>query len=86
MPHHRTPANSAGDGSKVSPVDIERALKGATYPATREELADHARSHQAKVDVVRRIRQLPGEPFASEAAALTAYSRGEGQGKHRGMR
>lgn len=84
MPHHHTPANY--DQDTVSVTDVERALKGVHYPATKEELADYARRQNADTDVVTRILVLPGVRFESEADVATAFSRSQGQGKHRSMR
>ena len=84
MPHHHTPANY--DQDTVSVTDVLHALKGVHYPATKDELAEYARHQHAETDVVTRILVLPGDRYADETEVTTAFSRSQGQGKHRSMR
>jgi hypothetical protein len=43
----------------ANPIDIQRHLKGADYPADREELLETARSEDAPPDVVEALESLP---------------------------
>ncbi len=47
-----------------NPVDVQRHLKGADYPATGEELASTAQSNDAPGDLVDKLRSLGGEEFS----------------------
>lgn len=84
MPHHRSPANYNDD--KVTAVNVERALKGAQYPASRDELIACAERNQADTDVVGRIGMLPGDHYETEADVMTAFSRSQSQGKNKSMK
>jgi hypothetical protein len=47
----------------INPIELQKALKGAHYPATREKLADLARDNGADDKVVKKLRSLPHERF-----------------------
>lgn len=47
----------------VSPVEVERYLKGEDYPANKEELVKHARKHGAPQEVLQTLEKLPEERF-----------------------
>lgn len=83
MPHHHSPASH--DQDTVTSIDVERALKGLTYPATKEQLVAYAEGQQADHAVVNRIRTLPGDHYDNVADVATAFSRSQSQGKHKGM-
>jgi hypothetical protein len=83
MPHHHTPANH--DQDRFTVIGIDRAIKGARYPTTKEDLALYAQNHNASADVVTQIRDLPGDRFESEADVTTAFSRTQSQGKNKFM-
>lgn len=42
-----------------SPVDVQKALKGADYPASRDDLIDLARENEAPDDVVDELEDQP---------------------------
>jgi hypothetical protein len=84
MPHHRTPANH--DEATVSPVDVERALKGASYPATKDQLVAYARRRQTPANIMGGIESMPGDRYESETDVTTAFSRAQSQGKNKSMK
>jgi hypothetical protein len=47
----------------VNPIEVQKHLAGVDYPATRDQLAETARSNGADDDVVRAISQLGDEQF-----------------------
>ncbi|MGW2374296.1 MULTISPECIES: DUF2795 domain-containing protein [Kitasatospora] len=49
--------------SRINPNDVQRALKGASYPADREELAERARSNGADETLVDQISELDVDSF-----------------------
>ncbi|HEX4789370.1 MAG TPA: DUF2795 domain-containing protein [Actinospica sp.] len=49
--------------SEINPIDLQKALKGATYPAGREDLVGCAESNHADGLLVEKLRQLPDQRF-----------------------
>lgn len=45
----------------VNPIEVQRHLKGVTYPATREELLDAARDEDAPPEVEEALEGLSDE-------------------------
>jgi hypothetical protein len=43
----------------VNPIEVQRHLKDVSYPATREELLEAARSEDAPPDVEEALEALP---------------------------
>lgn len=42
--------------AKINPIDLQKALKGADYPAKGEQLADLARKNGAGGEVVKELK------------------------------
>jgi hypothetical protein len=54
-----------------SPVEVQKALKGADYPASRDDLIDLARENEAPDDVVDELEDnLEDDEYASPAAVM----------------
>ncbi|MFJ9770884.1 DUF2795 domain-containing protein [Kitasatospora sp. NPDC101157] len=49
--------------SRINPIDVQRALKGANYPADRDELVERARSNGADENLVGQISDLDRDSF-----------------------
>jgi len=48
---------------RVSPVAIEKAIKGLDFPASKDDLVRQAQRNNAPQDVMEKIRGLPGNTF-----------------------
>lgn len=47
---------------KTAPIQVQKYLKGISYPATKEDLIDQARKNQATDDVISMLEQIkPGK-------------------------
>jgi Protein of unknown function (DUF2795) len=44
---------------KVSPIEVEKYLKGEDYPAKKEELVRHAQEQGAPSEVLQALKKLP---------------------------
>jgi hypothetical protein len=55
-----------------SPVDLQKALAGADYPADREQLTELARKNKASKEVVDRISSLDADNFENPAQVSKA--------------
>ncbi|MCP3722967.1 DUF2795 domain-containing protein [Paraburkholderia sp. CNPSo 3272] len=48
-------------------VEVQKALKGANYPADKNSLIDAARANGADDDVMKRLDALPEQEYQSPA-------------------
>lgn len=48
-------------------IDVQKALKGASYPADRNSLIDTAKANGADAEVLRRLQELPDRQYRSPA-------------------
>ncbi len=58
-----------------NPVDVQKHLKGADYPASPEELASTAESNDAPGDLVEQLRDLGGEEYSGPDQVMAALKR-----------
>ncbi|MFH9347687.1 DUF2795 domain-containing protein [Kitasatospora sp. NPDC017646] len=49
--------------SRIKPTDVQKALKGVSYPADRDELVERARSNGADESLVDQISDLDRDSF-----------------------
>jgi hypothetical protein len=59
----------------VSPIDLQKALSGIDYPASREELVRCAKSNNASQDVLDVLDELPDSEYDGPSAVNQAASR-----------
>ena len=53
--------------TKANPIQVQKFLSGMDYPATKEEIVDHAKSKGADENIMRTLEQLPDESFETPA-------------------
>ena len=58
-----------------NPVDVQKNLVGADYPASGEELASTAESNGAPGDLVEQLRSLGDEDFSGPDQVMAALKR-----------
>ena len=51
-------------------TEVQKALKGVDYPATREELASHAEANGADRELVEALRTMGKETFDGPNAVM----------------
>jgi len=56
----------------VQVTDVQKALKGASYPAEKEQLVDLAESNDADEDVLDALRDMGDDTFDSPADVMEA--------------
>jgi hypothetical protein len=69
--------NSSANGRRVSPITLQKHLKGTNYPASKEDLVRRAQNNQAPDDILTMIRQLPNQSFESPAEVMRAFGRSQ---------
>jgi hypothetical protein len=60
---HRPETDERRSSMNVSPVDVQKHLRGVSYPATREELVLAAENRGAPEEVVETLQALAAEVF-----------------------
>ncbi len=55
-----------------SPIEIQKHLGGVDYPASKEELVEHAESKGAPEDVLERLRKLTAQQFESPTDVMSS--------------
>jgi Protein of unknown function (DUF2795) len=72
MAQHPTHSQDHRPAGQPSPVAIQKALAGVSYPTTREQLAETARAHHADQEIIELIDRLPNTNYDSPAAVSKA--------------
>ncbi|WNZ26048.1 DUF2795 domain-containing protein [Leptolyngbya sp. NK1-12] len=47
----------------VNPIELQKYLKGMNYPASKDDLIDHAEEQGADDDILDLLEQLPDEEY-----------------------
>ena len=59
----------------VSAADVEHAIKGIDFPASRDDLVQQANNNNANNDVVQAIEKLPKQRFKSPIEVGQAFGK-----------
>lgn len=51
----------------VNPVQIQKFLKGVDYPASKQDLIEHAKEQGADENVFSTLEQMPDEQYETPA-------------------
>lgn len=72
-PHERgAQGGSAREHATHSPIGIQKALKGATYPAKKQELMKTAQANGADDSTLKTLRDMPDDEYDTPAAVSKA--------------
>lgn len=52
---------------KVTPIDIQKHLKGMDYPANKQGIIDHAKEQGAGKEIASLLEQIPDEEYETPA-------------------
>jgi hypothetical protein len=53
--------------AKVNPIELQKALGGMDYPASKEDLVEHAEEKNADDEVLSFLRNLPDRTYETPA-------------------
>lgn len=53
--------------AQVNPIKLQKALGGIDYPASKDELVNHAEKHDADEEVLSFLRDLPDRNYETPA-------------------
>jgi Protein of unknown function (DUF2795) len=56
----------------ISPIDVEKYLKGVDYPANKTDLVKKAQQNKAPDDIIRTLQQLPSNSFNQPTDVMKA--------------
>jgi hypothetical protein len=59
----------------LNPIDVQKYLKGADYPANGGELASTAESNDAPGDLVEQLRSLGDDDFSGPDQVMATLKR-----------
>lgn len=59
-------------GKRISPILMQKSLKGVNYPASKDALAQRAQENQAAPEVLAELEKLPAERFNSPKDVMKA--------------
>jgi hypothetical protein len=60
-------------GESVPAAAVQSALKGAHYPASKQDLVKLAQSNNAPSPLIEKLRDLPGNQFGGPQDVMKAF-------------
>ena len=60
--------------AKLNPIDLQKAMKGVNYPATKDDLIKAAQDNDAGGDVMNALKDLGDENYNTPADVTEAVS------------
>lgn len=60
----------------VNPIEMQKALGGVSYPASKKDIVETAKSHGASKEIKQALSALPEKEYDSPAAVNKEVSRG----------
>ncbi|HEX8034447.1 MAG TPA: DUF2795 domain-containing protein [Ktedonobacterales bacterium] len=70
-------SGAGGSGKRISPIQLQKHLKGTNYPASKNDLVQRAQDNKASPEIVDKIRQLPADRFGSPKDVMKALGQTE---------
>jgi hypothetical protein len=53
--------------AKANPIQVQKFLSGMDYPASKDEIVEHAKSKGADENIMDTLEQLPEEDYETPA-------------------
>lgn len=70
-------STSGSSGKRISPVQMQKHLKGVNYPASKNDLVKQAQNNNASDEIVDKIRTLPADSFGGPKDVMKALGQTE---------
>ncbi|MFI5271738.1 MAG: DUF2795 domain-containing protein [Ktedonobacterales bacterium] len=70
-----TSESSHSSGKRLSPVLLQKHLKGVIYPASKRDLLQQAQHNNASDEIIDKIKQLPADSFNGPKDVMRALGR-----------
>ncbi|MGZ2749500.1 DUF2795 domain-containing protein [Burkholderia stagnalis] len=72
---HDQGGHQTGHGKAPSPVDVQKALKGITYPACKADVVECAERSHADREVIDMLKRIPDREYRTPASVSKALGR-----------
>ncbi|CAB3756187.1 hypothetical protein B7G54_16190 [Burkholderia puraquae] len=72
---HDKGGHQGGHGKAPGPVDVQKALKGIAYPASKSEVIECAERSQAGRDLIDLLRRIPDREYGTPASVSKELGR-----------
>jgi hypothetical protein len=59
-----------------SPIELQKHLKGMDYPASKDAIVDHAKSHDAPKEIMDRLQTIADRQYDGPNAVVKEFSNG----------
>lgn len=69
--------DTSNSGRRISPISLQKHLKGTNYPASKDDLVQRAQNNSAPDDVLNMIRHLPSQSYDSPADVMRAFGKAQ---------
>ena len=56
----------------VSPIDIQKALSGMDYPATKDQIVQHAQQQGGDKEVIEALKKIPDREYEGPSGVSSA--------------
>ncbi|MCU1670422.1 MAG: uncharacterized protein JWP40_3349 [Blastococcus sp.] len=56
----------------VSPIDIQKALSGMDYPATKDQIVQHAQKQGGDEEVIEALKKIPDREYEGPSGVSSA--------------
>lgn len=66
---------TGGAMAKVNPIQVQKFLGGMDYPASKQEIVDHAKSKGADQNVMDVLEQMPEDDYQTPADVSKAIGK-----------
>lgn len=63
--------------AKINPIQLQKHLKGVDYPATKEELIEHAKHNGADENAIAVLEELPDQEYETPTDVSEAVGEAE---------
>lgn len=60
--------------AKVNPIQLQKHLKGVDYPASKEQLVQHAQKQGADENAISVLQQIPDQEYETPTDVSAAVS------------
>lgn len=67
-----------GEGN-INPTDVQKGLKGADFPASKEQLIELAGRNKARQDVLEFLERIPERSYQSPVQVTEQIGRDDGR-------
>jgi hypothetical protein len=61
----------------ISPIDVQKALKGMDYPASKDQIVEHAKQNGADREVLDALQKIPDREYEGPSGVSSEVGGGD---------